>query len=86
MPLDVYYISILSYKNMGYKFPLLRGAVVGFFLAVRSLSQNLQCEFPYLCDFKTARLIPVEPAELPRRVSKSYGHDKFMRTVCRSLD
>jgi 2-polyprenyl-3-methyl-5-hydroxy-6-metoxy-1,4-benzoquinol methylase len=40
MPLDVYYISILSYKNMGYKFPLLRGAFVGFFLAVRSLAKN----------------------------------------------
>lgn len=37
MPLDIYYIATLSYKNRGCRLPLLRGAVTGLFLTVRSL-------------------------------------------------
>jgi len=37
MPLDIYYISALSYRNRGCKLPLLRGIVTGLFLTVKSL-------------------------------------------------
>jgi 2-polyprenyl-3-methyl-5-hydroxy-6-metoxy-1,4-benzoquinol methylase len=37
MPLDIYYIATLSYKNMGYRFPLLRGTITGLFLTFKSL-------------------------------------------------
>ncbi|MFZ0473574.1 MAG: class I SAM-dependent methyltransferase, partial [Bacteroidales bacterium] len=37
MPLDIYYIAALSYKNKGYRLPLLRGTATGLFLTVRSL-------------------------------------------------
>jgi 2-polyprenyl-3-methyl-5-hydroxy-6-metoxy-1,4-benzoquinol methylase len=37
MPLDIYYIATLSYKNKGYRLPLLRGTATGLFLAARSL-------------------------------------------------
>ncbi len=37
MPLDIYYISALSYKNKGRWLPLMRGIVTGLFLTVRSL-------------------------------------------------
>ena len=37
MPLDIYYIATLSYKNRGCRLPLLRGTVTGLFLTVRSL-------------------------------------------------
>jgi hypothetical protein len=37
MPLDIYYIATLSYKNMRYRFPLLRGAITGLFLTFKSL-------------------------------------------------
>jgi hypothetical protein len=37
MPLDIYYIATLSYKNKGYRLPLLRGTAIGLFLTARSL-------------------------------------------------
>jgi 2-polyprenyl-3-methyl-5-hydroxy-6-metoxy-1,4-benzoquinol methylase len=37
MPLDIYYIATLSYKNKGYRLPLLRGTATGLFLTGRSL-------------------------------------------------
>jgi len=37
MPLDIYYISTLSYKNRRCKLPLMRGMITGLFLTVRSL-------------------------------------------------
>jgi 2-polyprenyl-3-methyl-5-hydroxy-6-metoxy-1,4-benzoquinol methylase len=37
MPLDIYYIATLSYKNRGCRLPLLRGTITGLFLNVRSL-------------------------------------------------
>ena len=37
MPLDIYYISALSYKNRGRSFPLLRGTITGLFLTFKSL-------------------------------------------------
>lgn len=37
MPLDIYYISTLSYKNRGCILPLVRGMITGLFLNVRSL-------------------------------------------------
>ncbi len=37
MPLDIYYISILSYKNRGCRLPLVRGMVTGLFLTLSSL-------------------------------------------------
>ena len=37
MPLDVFYISTLSYKNRGCRFSLLRGIATGAFLTVRNL-------------------------------------------------
>lgn len=37
MPLDIYYISTLSYKNRGCKLPLVRGIITGLFLNVKSL-------------------------------------------------
>lgn len=37
MPLDIFYISTLSYKNRGCRLPLLRGVVTGAFLTVRTL-------------------------------------------------
>jgi 2-polyprenyl-3-methyl-5-hydroxy-6-metoxy-1,4-benzoquinol methylase len=37
MPLDIYYIATLSYKNKGYRHPLLRGTATGLFLTARSL-------------------------------------------------
>ena len=37
MPLDIYYIAALSYKNMGCRLPLVRGIVTGLFLTVRLL-------------------------------------------------
>ncbi len=37
MPLDIYYISTLSYKNRGCHLPLVRGMITGLFLTVRSL-------------------------------------------------
>jgi 2-polyprenyl-3-methyl-5-hydroxy-6-metoxy-1,4-benzoquinol methylase len=40
MPLDIYYISTLSYKNRGCKLPLMRGIVTGLFLTVRSLTKK----------------------------------------------
>lgn len=36
LPLDLFYISILSYRNQGTRLPLLRGLLTGAFLAVRS--------------------------------------------------
>ncbi len=36
LPLDLFYISVLSYKNLGSPFPLLRGLLTGGFLAIRS--------------------------------------------------
>ena len=40
MPLDIYYISTLSYKNRGCKLPLVRGMITGLFLTVRSLAKK----------------------------------------------
>jgi len=40
MPLDIYYISTLSYKNRGCKFPLMRGMITGLFLTVKSLTKK----------------------------------------------
>jgi SAM-dependent methyltransferase len=40
MPLDIYYISSLSYRNRGCKLPLLRGIVTGLFLTVKSLAKK----------------------------------------------
>jgi 2-polyprenyl-3-methyl-5-hydroxy-6-metoxy-1,4-benzoquinol methylase len=40
MPLDIYYISALSYRNRGFKLPLLRGIVTGLFLTVKSLAKK----------------------------------------------
>ena len=37
MPLDIYYISTLSYKNRRYRLPLLRGMATGAFLSVGAL-------------------------------------------------
>jgi 2-polyprenyl-3-methyl-5-hydroxy-6-metoxy-1,4-benzoquinol methylase len=37
LPLDIYYIATLSYKNRGCRLPLLRGTITGLFLNVRSL-------------------------------------------------
>jgi len=37
MPLDIYYISALSYKNRGCSFPLFRGTITGLFLTFKSL-------------------------------------------------
>jgi 2-polyprenyl-3-methyl-5-hydroxy-6-metoxy-1,4-benzoquinol methylase len=40
MPLDIYYISTLSYKNRGCRLPLLMGTVTGLLLTVRSLTKK----------------------------------------------
>lgn len=40
LPLDVYYISVLSYKNRGSRFPLLRGLLTGFFLTAGNILQR----------------------------------------------
>lgn len=37
LPLDLFYIASLSYRNIGKSMPLLRGAVTGVFIALRSL-------------------------------------------------
>ena len=37
MPLDIYYISALSYKNRGCRLPLLLGIAIGTFFTVRTL-------------------------------------------------
>jgi SAM-dependent methyltransferase len=37
MPLDIFYISILSYKNRGFRFPLVAGIVAGFLLSLRTI-------------------------------------------------
>ncbi len=37
MPLDIYYISAISYKYRGCRLPLLRGIATGVFLTVRTL-------------------------------------------------
>ncbi len=37
MPLDIYYISALSYKNRGCRLPLLSGIAIGAFLTIRTL-------------------------------------------------
>lgn len=34
MPLDIFYISILSYRNRGYRFPLPAGILTGLFLSL----------------------------------------------------
>ncbi len=36
LPLDLFYISILSYRNKGIPMPLLRGVMTGMFLGIRS--------------------------------------------------
>lgn len=36
LPLDIFYISALGYRNLGKTLPLLRGLLIGVFLAVRS--------------------------------------------------
>ena len=33
LPLDIFYISVLSYRNYGNRFPLIRGIITGAFLA-----------------------------------------------------
>jgi 2-polyprenyl-3-methyl-5-hydroxy-6-metoxy-1,4-benzoquinol methylase len=40
LPLDVFYISALSYKNQGKPLPLIRGLITGSFLSVRSGFRN----------------------------------------------
>ena len=40
MPLDIYYISTLSYKNRGCRLSLVRGMITGLFLTVRSLTNK----------------------------------------------
>lgn len=36
LPLDIYYISALSYRNHGVPLPLIRGLITGAFLSIRS--------------------------------------------------
>jgi 2-polyprenyl-3-methyl-5-hydroxy-6-metoxy-1,4-benzoquinol methylase len=40
MPLDIYYIATLSYRNRGCRLPLLRGMFTGLFLTVSSIGQK----------------------------------------------
>lgn len=39
LPLDLYYIASLSYRNAGKRFPLFRGAFTGVLIALRNLFQ-----------------------------------------------
>lgn len=40
LPLDLFYISSLSYRNTGNRLPLARGVLTGFIIALRSLSRR----------------------------------------------
>lgn len=42
LPLDLFYISYLSYRNEGKSVPLIKGAVTGLFIALRNLFRKEQ--------------------------------------------
>jgi 2-polyprenyl-3-methyl-5-hydroxy-6-metoxy-1,4-benzoquinol methylase len=49
MPLDVFYISTLSYRNRGCRLPLLRGTAISVFLTLRTnLSKNRASSLIYV--------------------------------------